>query len=65
MLANPVGYNLDKFGLYYCTCYDAQQRIVPVKSLSYNDSFERFIPVPEYQNPKWDFNINLTRDVAK
>ena len=52
MLQNPVGYNLDKFGINYCTCYDNSFKIIPIKGLSYNDSFENFIPKQEYTTQK-------------
>jgi hypothetical protein len=29
----------EQFGLKYCTCYDSDFRLVPIKSLSYNSSF--------------------------
>jgi hypothetical protein len=38
MLSNPIGYNLDKFNLNYCTCYNDEGSEVLIKSLSFNDS---------------------------
>lgn len=51
MLMNPVGYNIDKFGLQYCTCYDNTMKIVPIKGLKYNNSYEQFLPQQEIYNP--------------
>ena len=64
MLANPVGYVLDEFDISYCTCYDTQARLIPIKGLSYNDSFEYLIPKPEYEKKNYTINFNLT-DVAE
>lgn len=56
MLQNPVGYNMEKFGLAYCTCYDTQKRIVPIQSGLFDSSFEDLIPKPQYANNS--FNVN-------
>ena len=61
MLANPLGYNMDKYGLSYCTCYTSDGKVMPIKGLSYNDSFSQYIPIPVYEQknysiPKINFN---------
>jgi hypothetical protein len=38
MLTNPVGYNMEKFGLMYCSCYNTNGEIVPITNSLYNDS---------------------------
>jgi hypothetical protein len=50
MLQNPVGYNLERFGINYCTCYDQENRIIPIKSINYNNISDSVIPKPEYSN---------------
>lgn len=54
MLQNPMGYNMEKFGLKYCTCYDAQKRIVPIEGLSFNDSFNDVVAKPVYKNKTYE-----------
>ena len=44
MLKNPVGYNMEKFNLAYCTCYNTQNQIIPIKSKLFNDSFNSYVP---------------------
>ena len=39
MLSNPLGYNLDKFDLTHCTCYDKDMKSLDIKSNSYNQTF--------------------------
>ncbi len=34
MLSNPLGYNLDKFGLTSCTCYDTNDNIIQLESIN-------------------------------
>ena len=61
ILVNPMGVSMNQFGLKYCTCYDSQWRIVSIEGISYNDSFSKFVPKPEYD---YDSNsiiqLNLT-----
>ena len=59
MLSNPIGYNMDRFNLKYCTCYDANYRIVPIKGLSYDDSYAKYIPKVEYAPVQYDAHIKL------
>jgi hypothetical protein len=59
MLKNPMGYNIEQFGLKYCTCYDSDFRIVVINGLSYNNSYNKYIPVPEY-NLSLPTKINYT-----
>lgn len=56
MLNNPMGYNMEQFGLSYCTCYDTQFRTVPIKSNLFNDSYEDLVPKQKYS----PLDINLT-----
>ena len=57
MLQNPVGYNIEKFGINYCTCYDNQSRIIPIKSIHYSNISDKFIPKPEYIYPQLNITI--------
>lgn len=43
MLANPLGYNMDKFGLKYCSCLNSDKKIVEIKSISYDNSYDLFV----------------------
>jgi hypothetical protein len=49
MLSNPLGYNLERFSLAYCTCYDKDMKLVPIKGISYNESFDIFLPKIEWK----------------
>lgn len=44
LLQNPLGYNLDRFGLKYCTCYDSNQVPSYIKALSFNKTDEAIFP---------------------
>jgi len=56
MLKNPLGYNMEKFGISYCTCYDREWRVIPIEALSYNETFDKFKPKPEYKDTVYDFS---------
>lgn len=43
MLSNPLGYNMDKFGLAYCSCQNNQGQIININSNN---------------NPKFKLDIN-------
>lgn len=62
MLSNPVGYNMEQFGLNYCTCYDSQMRIVPIKGLSYTEAYDKYVPKPEYTYDIPKLNYNLSKE---
>lgn len=44
MLARPLEYNLDKFGLQACSCINNQNKIVPITALGSNKSFLELFP---------------------
>lgn len=58
MIENPVGANLDNFGLKYCTCYDYENRIVPIHAVSYNGSLADLMPQPVYDFTKPQINFS-------
>lgn len=60
LLANPVGYNMKRFDLAYCTCYDSQYRIVPIKSELFNESFEQYVAKPKYEVSVPSIMFNFT-----
>ena len=46
MLKNPMGYNMERFNMVYCTCYDNNFKTIPIKSPLFNSSFEDFVAKP-------------------
>lgn len=60
MLQNPLGYNMEKFDLAYCTCYDTYNRIVPIQSKLFNDSYQKYIPLQEYKENNFGDQINMS-----
>ena len=61
MLKNPVGYNLEHFGIKYCTCYDDHARLIPIEALTYNSTFDKFKPQIEYREKTLaDYNFNFS-----
>lgn len=61
MLANPLGYSMDKFGLGYCNCYDFADRVVPIKGLHYNNSYDKYLPIQNYSYSPNTLNYNFTK----
>lgn len=62
MLSNPLGYNMEKYGLKYCTCYTGDHKIMPIRGLGYDDSFSIYIPVPQYVQKNYSIpNLNFTQ----
>lgn len=59
LLKNPVGYNMERFGLNYCTCYDLKNKIVPIKSIHYNNVSDKFIPAIERISQLPQLNLSL------
>lgn len=62
MLKNPLGYNIEQFGIKYCTCYDDKQRFIPIEALSYNSSFDKFKPTLEYKENVYEFNLSAINE---
>lgn len=66
VLINPVGQNLANNGINYCTCYDFENRIIPIKSTNYSTIADIFLTVPEYSKPNIsEFNIMFNRPSDK
>jgi hypothetical protein len=59
-LGNPMGYNMHKFGLNYCTCWDKEDKIVLIQNPEYNGSVNNYRPEIEY-TPTKEFEFNLSK----
>jgi hypothetical protein len=44
MLQNPLGYNLEKFNLQSCNCFDMQGSLVFIPSINQNNLTNKFSP---------------------
>jgi hypothetical protein len=60
MLKNPVGYNMEKFGLTYCTCYNDDNNIIPITATNLNKTVDELIPKPVTCPSSNYQQINLT-----
>lgn len=60
ILKNPLGYNMEKFDLAYCTCYDTNNRIVPIQSKLFNESYQKYLPIAEFKETNFADQLNLS-----
>lgn len=58
MLQNPVGYNIEKFGLQYCTCYDTENKIVPIQGPNLKENLSEYLP---FQNTNCNNNLDVSK----